>query len=256
MSLFDYPVALFFCCIAALLLVHELGYRARAFTKEHKTESWERLIRDTRNQIGLLLSLLLGFAMSMALSMYTQRGQLIVDEANAIQLAYLRAGLQTGDVRTSAPPVLREYVNARIAVLERQHANTARDQAVLHTKTLQRTLWKQASAEAATTPSPVLTSYTDALGQIVAKEAEQASANDDRVPTDIWMLLSVLAIMVTGLVGYGQERRMALVTFIPVLMIATAFSLLSDLSSPVSGFINVGEDSLRAVSAALAADAP
>lgn len=255
MTLFDYPVLLFFVSIAAMLLVHEVGYRARTLTKERKTESWERLIRDTRNQIGLLLSLLLGFAMSMGLSMYNQRGQLIVDEANAIQLADLRAGLQAGDIRTAAPPLLREYVDTRIAVLEQRRSNTTRVQAAARAKSLQRALWQQAHAEAQTHPTPVLNSYADALGQIVAKEAEQTAANDDRVPTDIWILLSVLALMVTGLVGYGQERRMALVTFIPVLMIATAFCLLSDLSSPVSGFINVGEDSLRAVSAALAADA-
>jgi hypothetical protein len=167
-------------------------------------------------------------------------------------LAHLRAGLQAGTIRSQAPPILREYLDTRIAVLEQKRATPQRTQWMRQSRQLQRALWQQANDEATAHPSPILTSYTEALGQIVTKEAEQAAANDDRVPADIWILLSVLSIMVTALVGYGQERRMALVTFVPILMIATALCLLSDLSSPVAGFINVGEDSLRALSAELA----
>ena len=79
--LLDHPVELFIAAIAALLLAHELGYRLRAWAKGRDNDDWEKEVHQARNQVALLLSLLIGFTMSMALNRFDERKQLVVDEA-------------------------------------------------------------------------------------------------------------------------------------------------------------------------------
>src|ERR1700744_3788030 len=116
MYLLDHPLHLFVLATAVLLLAHEIGFRLRALAKHREEKDWEKQVHETRNQIALLLSLLLGFAMSMALSRFEWRKQLVIDEANAIGTAYLRAATQAEPVRSQAPALLREYVDARLSI--------------------------------------------------------------------------------------------------------------------------------------------
>jgi hypothetical protein len=60
--------------------------------------------------------------------------------------------------------------------------------------------------------------------------------------------LGILSIMTTIVVGYGQRRRSALTTFVPVLTIAIAMSLIADLDSPTHGLIRVDQRSLQSLS--------
>jgi hypothetical protein len=53
-----------------------------------------------RDAIGLLLSLLLGFTLAVAIARFDQRKQLLVDEANSISSAVLRARMLPEPVNT------------------------------------------------------------------------------------------------------------------------------------------------------------
>ena len=75
----------------ALLLAHEAGYRLRAFAKRRDDADWEKEVHQTRNQVAVLLSLLIGFTLSMALSRFDQRKDLVIDEANAIAPRWLHS---------------------------------------------------------------------------------------------------------------------------------------------------------------------
>jgi hypothetical protein len=251
MYLLDHPTVLFVVTCFVLLVMHEVGFRLRALAKDRDDKDWEKQVHETRNQIALLLSLLLGFAMSMALSRFDERKKLVIDEANAIGTAYLRATMQAEPIRSSAPALMREYVDSRIAIFGGDGDAHAKQSAAERSKQIQDELWNGVTAAAQQTQTPIVAIYAQALNEMIDLDSERIAAVLNRIPTDIWMLLGLLSIMTSLVVGYGQRHRSVLATFVPVLMVAIAVSLIADLDSPASGFIQVNQQSLRSLSAEL-----
>ncbi len=249
--LLDRPIALFFVATAVLLAAHEVGFRLRVLAKDRDDKEWEKQVHETRNQIGLLLSLLLGFAMSMGVSRFDERKQLVIDEANAIGTAYLRAGMQAEPVRTTAPGLLRDYVDSRIAIFGNAAEENDRGNAAKRSKQIQDKLWSDVTAEAQQTPTPIVSIYASALNDMIDLDGRRVAARLNRIPWDIWMLLAMLSLMTSVVVGYGQRHRATLATFVPVLMVSIAISLIADLDSPVSGLIQVSQQSMQTLSADL-----
>jgi hypothetical protein len=248
MYLLDHPIVLFFVVCLVLLLAHEIGFRLRALARDRDDKDWLKQVHETRNQIAILLSLLLGFAMSMALSRFDERKALVIDEANAIGTTYLRTAMQAEPVRSSAPGLLREYVDARLAIFGSTAETDARQGAVKRAKQVQDALWDGATAEAQQTQTPIVASYVTALNEMIDLDGKRVAASLNRIPTDIWALLAMLSIMTSVVIGYGQRHRAALATFVPVLMVAIAVSLIADLDTPVSGLIQVSQQSMQILS--------
>jgi type II secretory pathway pseudopilin PulG len=80
-------IGLFAILLGALAIGRWLGRRARANIDETAKSQASSL----QGAILGLLALLLAFTLSMAISRYEARKQVIVDEANAIGTTYLRA---------------------------------------------------------------------------------------------------------------------------------------------------------------------
>src|SRR5438105_2447633 len=99
---------LFLAFVGLLLALVETGYR---LGRRQPTDDQER------SQVGViqgallaLLGLLLGFSFSMAATRFEARKQLVLDEANAIGTAYLRAQLLPERQRDQVLSLLRRYV--------------------------------------------------------------------------------------------------------------------------------------------------
>jgi hypothetical protein len=255
MDLLDHPVALFFVACVVLLLAQEIGFRLRSVTKHDDGEEGRKQIEETRNQVAILLSLLLGFAMSMALGRFDERKKLVVDEANAIGTVYLRTSMQVEPVRSHAPALLREYVDARLAVFGSQSNPDERTAAVARSKQIQTELWNGATVAAQQSPTPITASYVTALNDMIDLDSTRVAVRLNRIPGDIWALLGMLSILTSLIIGYGQRRRALLATIVPVLTVAIAVSLIADLDSPTSGLIQVSQQSMRALSSDLHAQA-
>ncbi|HLH04820.1 MAG TPA: hypothetical protein VKX25_18785 [Bryobacteraceae bacterium] len=82
-------------------------------------------VTASRDALGILLSLLLGFTLAIALPRYNLRRQLAVDEANAIGTNQLRAELLADPARGRIRNLLAEYVEARVASPRRRTTRPA-----------------------------------------------------------------------------------------------------------------------------------
>jgi uncharacterized membrane protein YoaK (UPF0700 family) len=256
MLLFEYPGLLFFVICVVLLLSYEIGFRLRARNHEKIGQDGDKQIEETRNQIAVLLSLLIGFTLSMALTRFDYRKQLVVDEANAIGTTYLRAMMQPEPTRTQASGLLRDYVDTRIAMFGDARADAQREASAKHSKQIQDQLWAGAVAASKQSPTPITSIYVQALNEMIDMDGKRVAATANRIPSNIWFLLGILSIMTTIVVGYGQRRRAALTTFVPVLTIAIALSLIADLDTPTHGLIRVDQRSLQSLSVDLKAGTP
>ena len=90
--LFDEPFLLLIAAVPAFYGLVEIGYRLGQRGRR-VGEKYHEQFAATRDQAGVLLSLLLGFTLAMALSRYDVRKQEIVEEANAIGTMQLRGEL-------------------------------------------------------------------------------------------------------------------------------------------------------------------
>jgi hypothetical protein len=248
MDLLDHPVALFFVVCIALLLTQEIGFRLRALTKHDDGEDGRKQVEETRNQVAILLSLLIGFAISMALGRFDERRKLVIDEANAIGTAYLRASMQVEPVKSHAPELLREYVDTRLTIFGGQASLEERDAARKRATQIQNELWSGATAASQQSPTPITATYVSALNDVFDLDSTRVAGRLNRIPWDVWMLLGALSILTSLIIGYGQKRRAFLASIVPMLTVAIAVSLIADLDSPVSGLIQVSQQSMQSLS--------
>jgi hypothetical protein len=248
MYLLDHPTLLFVVTCVVLFLIHEIGFRLRLMRKRDDGEDGRKQVEETRNQVAILLSLLIGFAMSMALGRFDERRKLVVDEANAIGTAYLRASMQVEPIKTTAPELLREYVDTRLTIFGGQSHLEERDAARKHAAQIQDALWSGAAAAAQQSPTAITASYVSALNEVFDLDSTRVAERLNRIPWDVWMLLGTLSILTSLIIGYGQRQRAFLASVVPVLTVAIALSLIADLDSPVSGLIQVSQQSMQSLS--------
>jgi hypothetical protein len=162
LALFDQPWALFAVLFVGLSVVVEVGYHVGQRLSVGTDQLRHGQLVAARDAVSLLLSLLLGFTLAMALSRFDQRKQLIVDEADAIGTAYLRARMLPDPVRGNMLDLVCQYVDARIrfsvAAMDEQEFH----QALAQAKQLQTAMWQRAEEAARQAPNPITALFVQA----------------------------------------------------------------------------------------------
>jgi hypothetical protein len=193
----------------------------------------------TAGMLGLL-AFTLGLSISIAQGRFDGRRGLVVQEANAIGTAWLRAGLVAGEEGPEIRRLLAEYTQLRLDYTTAA-PDPARIEALnVRTGALQTALWQQMTELAQRLPNPITGHLAAALNEVFDMALAQRFAYESRVPSEIlWMLLtgSVLAIGALGYqLGLGGHRFPLLSTLL-VLMWVGGMLLIIDLSRPREGHI-------------------
>src|SRR5678816_4889579 len=94
--------------LVALLAAAALGYRGHRWLLERRGETDTESHDHPLAAVLGLLALLLGFTFSLSLNRYESRRELVVQEANALGTAWLRAQLLDPSNRTNVSGVLRD----------------------------------------------------------------------------------------------------------------------------------------------------
>jgi hypothetical protein len=213
-------------------------------------------IAISRDSLGLLLSLLLGFTLAMALPHYDLRKQLIMEEANAIATTSLRAELLPESQKTKVHALLRQYVEARLAFSQADIGHPEFDSVLDRTRTLQSALWDQAKAAAQQSPTPTTSLFITSLNETTDLSEKRLAAFEKRIPLPIWLLLILISLLTCLTFGYGQRRRFWLVAVISPLMVAIVMGLIADLDSPRGGLLLEDLRSLNRLSQELKSELP
>ncbi len=107
-------ILLIVAAFALFAIALEIGYRIGA-RRQATNDEPERTHANSLHGATLgLLALLLGFTFAMAVSRYETRKQLMVDQANAIGTAALRARLLPAPAAERGVELLRQYVDSRL----------------------------------------------------------------------------------------------------------------------------------------------
>lgn len=217
------PIPLLFVVLALLAFaMHEGGFRLGV--RQERLDPTEK-DGPTGLMVGAILALmgfLLATATAMAADRFDGRRALVVDEANAIETTFLRAGYLDEPAGIEVRNLLRQYAPLRINVLDNDayEANLAASKAMLDD------IWAKAEDVARQSGNkPVVALFVDSLNDAIDLVAtREAALTNGRVPeTVIWLLL-LGALLSAGVVGFyaGLLRRRGVVGASALIVILSA----------------------------------
>jgi hypothetical protein len=236
------PIPGVFAVIVVLLLAaYEVGFRIGRWWQIRTPEETEGPTDALVGSIIAFLAFLLAITMGMASDRFDTRRALVLDEANAIHTAWLRAGYIPEPYSDESRKLLRAYVPLRINTDDRAQlaANFARSQEI------QGELWAMVEQMAKTESSDVFALYIESVNDVInAHESRATAIVNARVPQTVVILLILGAGITLGMVGYsaGLTRRRSPLTAVGlVILLAVVLTLVIDLDRPRNGFIQVSQ---------------
>ena len=243
--------------VVVLLAALEIGYRVGRW----KGLAWKAFEPGGGGGVVLtsmfaLLGLMLAFTYAFTVTRFDARKQAIVDEANAISTAFLRADLAPEPARTELRTLLLEYAKTRAtprgttsAKLQGELDRSLQVQAKLWPATAQMVKGKPAG--------PIEASIVLAINNVLDAHGTRLAKVLDRLPTIVLVMLVFITAASLAVAGFnagisgGMNRlRMTVLT----LVLASIIVVIIDFDLPQRGFIRVSQDSLTAVIQDMEAD--
>jgi len=182
--------------------------------------------------------------MSMAVTRFEARKQLVLDEANAIENAYLRSQLLPAPEGTEIRSILREYIDVRV-----QYGTTRDGPARFDLRTraarLQDDFWRHAVAYAQKNPNTLAGSLLlQSLNQSIDLEAARRMELLNHVPESVIYVNGIIGFLAAVLVGYTfglNGPRQIFSMCVLAMAITVVVVLIIDLDEPRSGVIRVSQ---------------
>jgi len=199
-----------------------------------------------------LLSLVIGFTLSMAVARYDLRKSYEAHEANTISTEYIRVDLLAGDEQAKLRGLISNYLDERIRFYVSRNENDLQ-QIAANTVQLQTAMW-----DAVREPAKVQRNAVDALvvagmNEVIDDQGYTQAAWRNRLPIETWALMLALALFANFFIGFSKPPKMSqlgALTIMPVI-ISVAFMLIGDIDSPRGGFVNIEPHNLLEVAQSL-----
>jgi hypothetical protein len=226
--------------IVLVLLSITLGARLGTARRRQLGPEREEAIGPAVGGALGLLAFMLAFTFGLAANRYDTRKALILEEANAIQTLYLRAGLLPEPHGGKIRSVVREYVDLRAAFAAGRVPVT---EAMTRSRQMQERIWTQvATLAAADPPSTVLPLVIETANQVIDLHTKRVTVGMHyRIPPPIWVPLFLVSALSMAALGYhfgvagGRVGRPLIL--IVTLAFTTVIYLVADLDSAGEGAI-------------------
>jgi hypothetical protein len=237
------PLWLVFVVTAGIILLSiELGFRGGLHRARRSEDERQAPVDAMVGSTLGLLAFVLAFTFGMATSRYDARQQLVLEDANAIRAADLRAQSLGDPDGTAIRALLREYVDVRI---EGVLVPDALPRALTRSTELHGQLWALAS-------TPVL---QQAFIQVMDVHAKRMTAGlQNRLPPTIWLALYSMAALAMAMAGYRAGlagRRSIVATLALGLAFSAVIAVIADLDRPQEGLLKVSQQALLDLQARL-----
>ncbi len=252
--------ALFIATILLVIFAIELGHRLGTAAHLRRKDEKESPVSAVAAAILGLLAFILAFTFGIVYERFDSQKALVRDEAAAVRTASARADFLEEPDRTESKGLIREYVDLRVAAV--QSGSIARVKELLpEMERIQRRLWELAVINARKDlNSDIGALYVESVNEMTDLHWRRVTMGlHARVPTALWLALSVLVVL--GMIGVGYQTAIAgsARKSWAKLILAVSFSivvvLIAALDRPGSLLIKVPQQPLIDLSRSLAADA-
>jgi hypothetical protein len=252
---FNHPWELGLLLGTVLAVVLDLGRHIAVRYQIEQAPQRKEQMGTIRDGLFILVSLLLGFTLTLAASRFAERRSLLVEEAISIGTTYLRASTLPQPYRDHSKQLLREYVDTRLE-LNSVDVNTSRfNEAVSRAKHLQEDLWLDAVSVARNDRTALTAVYINSLNETIDLHEKRVAAFENRVPPPIWLLIISVSLIAVFTRGSTLTTRFWLTLVLLPITIAIVVSLIADLDSPSHGLIRLDQRALQRLKADMSAEA-
>jgi hypothetical protein len=242
---------------ATLIASAELGYAgARRVIARQRNRAAERSSKaDDRDYlltaVLALMTLLLGFTFSLSLNRFEVRRDLVVQEANALDTAWLSAQLLRAPDRANVSRLLRAYIGVRRSWSEAY--SSEKDAA--GEQRLRSTLWVAVGAAVRAEPSQtigrkLIDATSESFDLATARLAARTANIPDRV-LNVLVLYIVLSVVMLSQLAATRDAFHRASTWTLLLLLTLAFIIILDLDRNGEGAIMVSQQPLADLSAAI-----
>ena len=214
----------------------ELGFRAG-----HRTRG--RWTGDKGKRTGLLASACLSmFAFMLAIlfgiveSRHREQKHLVVEEATVIRAAFLQADLLHESDQAFVRGLLRDYANLRVEAAQPAGVQQI-EQEIYESDKLLGELWSRAVKIERETPSRQASMFLQSSAKVIElHEKRVALAARYRLPSMVWWVLWILAILAMSIGGYegglSGTRRVVGLTLATSLAFTVVITLMVAMNQP------------------------
>jgi hypothetical protein len=200
------------------------------------------------------MGLVLAFGLSLALGRYEARRAALVDDANTIGTAYLRAQTLPEPMRSRSLSLLVRYTDVEIELTHEVPGTAAARRTVAEGSALQRPLW--ADAARAVQQEPVASAarlYEESLNEMIDQQTVRVSGLGNRVPTEVLVLEvtgAALAMLLLGL-HVGVLGRSLVPALLAASLVSGLLFVTFDLDRPTRGLITIPDAALTSLRASM-----
>ena len=238
------PIPLVFVAFAVVaMLFYEAGFRLGRWWQDRTPGEQEGPTGMLVGSILALLAFLLAVTMGMAADRFDARRALVLQEANAIGTAYLRAGYLPQPASDQVRELLREYVPHRIVLT----SSTDIQGEIAKSVAIQNDIWAITEQVARDNGSDVVALFVESVNDVIDLHESRVTAGSARVPETIILLLVGGAALSLGMVGYNAGltgRRSLLSAVVLIVALGAVITIVVDLDRPREGFIQVSQQPL------------
>lgn len=206
-------------------------------------------LRESDNIVGTLVGAQLGllaFLLAFSFGIVAQRAEarrtVILDEANAIGTAFLRAAMLPQANAVPVRRLLREYTDVRLKAADGgDMAQALRRSDQIHTQ-----LWNEAVAAAAADSRSVPTGlFIDALNTVIDLHSTRVmAALRSRLPLALWAVLFLIGFLSFFMIGYHNGLTApgrSPVAIVLALAFGSVLWLVADLDRPGEGLFRASQ---------------
>jgi hypothetical protein len=225
----------FFCC-------GEAGFLIGRFLRERRPESESGSGGLVTGSILGLVSFLLAFSFGIAASNYSERRGAVLDEANAIGTAFLRADLlENAENRAALKSMLMEYTSIRVAVVETKAGISQYFAAIHASEDLHKDMWSLVSGLARDAPTPTIALVVASINEVIDLHSVRVAVGVRyAIPDVIWFALFAISAVALAATGYrfGATHNMRS-ELLPGMVFAftCVVTLIADLDNPQHGYL-------------------
>lgn len=225
--------------ISGVVAAHEVGFWLGSRVRS-ADDPFDRQVALIRASTAALVAFLIGFAFSGAASRFIDRLDIIVNEANALGTAYLRADTIAEPQRSELKAALREYTADRVQLLSGERRDQIEPLLAKVGRLHER--MRQAAVKGAQENAPLMTVVLPPINEVIDLHSTHLAMARRHLPLPIMAVLLGTAAIGFGLVGFGNGRvgrRFILLDSVYGGVLAVALWMIIDLDYPGIGIIRV-----------------
>jgi hypothetical protein len=225
-----------------IIIFYLVGYRVRMYFNMRIPDFKDRELGTINGTLVGLLGLLLAFTFSMSSSRYDARRNVIIEEANDIGTAVLRADLYPDSIRNLLRQNFKAYVEQRVKFYT---VRNDFDKVVYHylqADSISKVLWNIATTDAKKNGVLLRTGQMiPALNAMIDITTTRRALGESTVPDSIMYFLFMLCFCASFLLGYDNKIGKVdwILLFGLAIMLSITVHSIIDLDRTRSGLINM-----------------